>query len=277
MSHKSRRFMRLRALKLSCSFFSRPRPLFSIVCGLFYENTRCGIPLSDLHGSHLTSHNSRPSCAKTQKCPPVSPLPATLTHSLSRNPSVCHSYANTRGVGITAPKFFAPGLQFSTVDCKLPSALTTFRINTCISVASKRLDLPLESTLMKKGGEGGGVCAHSVNSAVSQPSPRLSPSETNNLQLKTVNSRPWALMDTCSLIDTLFSQGRSCSPRPERQNSLVPQPLAPLACVSRPGASDGAAIAPLSSVVFHAAIRAGKRPLSRGCRTLFSSQDDHGA
>jgi hypothetical protein len=34
--------------------------------------------------------------------------------------------------------------------------ITTFRINTCVSVASKRLYLPLESTLMKKGGEGGG-------------------------------------------------------------------------------------------------------------------------
>ena len=33
--------------------------------------------------------------------------------------------------------------------------ITTFRINTCISVASKRLYLPLESTLMKKGGGGG--------------------------------------------------------------------------------------------------------------------------
>src|ERR1700730_8768482 len=42
------------------------------------------------------------SCAKTQKCPPVSPLPATLTHSLSRNPFACHSYANTRDGGVSA-------------------------------------------------------------------------------------------------------------------------------------------------------------------------------
>jgi hypothetical protein len=35
--------------------------------------------------------------------------------------------------------------------------LTTFRINTYISVASKRLYLPLESTLMKKGGRGRGA------------------------------------------------------------------------------------------------------------------------
>ena len=37
--------------------------------------------------------------------------------------------------------------------------ITTFRINTSISVASKRLYLPLESTLMKKGGEGEGAPA----------------------------------------------------------------------------------------------------------------------
>jgi hypothetical protein len=35
--------------------------------------------------------------------------------------------------------------------------INTFRINTSISVASKQLDLPLESTLTKKRGEGGGV------------------------------------------------------------------------------------------------------------------------
>src|ERR1700730_12576249 len=34
-------------------------------------------------------------------------------------------------------------------------AVTTFRINTSISAASKRIYLSLESTLMKKGGEGG--------------------------------------------------------------------------------------------------------------------------
>ncbi len=33
-------------------------------------------------------------CIEAQKRPPVSPFPATLTHSLSCNPFVCHSYAN---------------------------------------------------------------------------------------------------------------------------------------------------------------------------------------
>src|SRR4029077_16193991 len=56
----------------------------------------------------------------------------------------CTSYENTRDGGATPPE----------VSSASP-ALTTFRINTCISVASKRLYLPLESTLMKKPGEGG--------------------------------------------------------------------------------------------------------------------------
>jgi hypothetical protein len=38
-----------------------------------------------------------------------------------------------------------------------PLFVSTFRINTCISVASKQLYLPLESTLVKKGGRGEGV------------------------------------------------------------------------------------------------------------------------
>jgi len=119
-------FFRLRALKLSCSFFSYSRPLFSIVYGLSDENTRDGIPLPDLRESQVTSHKSRPSCAKTQKCPPVSPLRATLTDSLSRNPFVCHSYANTRGVGATPRKFFSPlATRHSPL---LP--LSSFRINT---------------------------------------------------------------------------------------------------------------------------------------------------
>jgi hypothetical protein len=147
-------FILLPALKLSCLSFSSPRRLFSIVCGLFCENTSGGIPLPDLHGSHLTSHTSRPSCAETQKRPPVSPLAATLTDFLSRKSFACHSYTNTRGVCTTPCKFLASARQLSTVDGKVPSSLTTFRINTCISVASKRLYLPLESTLRKKGGRG---------------------------------------------------------------------------------------------------------------------------
>jgi len=143
---KSHHFSSLPALIFSCRSFSDLDPLFSITSGLFDKDTRGGIPLPA---------PSRVSQAQNRHF--LSPLLATLTDSLSRNSFPCRSYANTRGVGITPRKFLASGLQLSTVDCKLPSALTTFRINTCVSVASKGLYLPLESTLMKKPGEGGGV------------------------------------------------------------------------------------------------------------------------
>ena len=104
------------------------------------------------------------SCAKAQKHLSASPLFATLTDSLSRKSFPCHSYENTRGECIPPPKFFALGLQLSAVDCELSFSLTMFRINTYISVASKRLHLPLESTLTKKQGEGGGVLLTSCQS-----------------------------------------------------------------------------------------------------------------
>src|SRR6266446_9845554 len=48
-------------------------------------------------------------CTEAQKCPSVSPLPATLTHSVSRKSFPCHSYENTRDRGATPPpKFFSP-------------------------------------------------------------------------------------------------------------------------------------------------------------------------
>ena len=74
-----------------------------------------------------------------------------------KNTGVAYPFPIVPSHGPPLTSHFFPGLSFqlSTVDCKLPSALTTFRINTCISVASKQLYLPLESTLMKKPGEGG--------------------------------------------------------------------------------------------------------------------------
>src|ERR1700686_1930644 len=80
-------FILLPALKLSCLSFSYPRPLFSIVCGLFCENTGGGIPLPALHGSHLTSHKSRLSPIFTGHKSPVtshasvSPLDSALTRT----------------------------------------------------------------------------------------------------------------------------------------------------------------------------------------------------
>src|SRR6266851_1908282 len=81
---------RLRTLKLSCRSFSHPDPLFSITSALFLQNTRGGIPLRDLAR-----------CTEAQKCLFVSPLLATLTHSVSRKSFPCHSYANTRDRGVT--------------------------------------------------------------------------------------------------------------------------------------------------------------------------------
>jgi hypothetical protein len=133
-------FMRLRALELSCAFFRPSRRLFSITCALFFKNTGVAYPFPI-----CASHTEVPSPAqKAQKRPPASPVFATLTNSLSRKFFPCHSYENTRDGGATPPE----------VSSASP-ALTTFRINTYISVASKRLYLLLESTLMKNQGEGG--------------------------------------------------------------------------------------------------------------------------
>ncbi len=86
---------RLRTLKLSCRSFSDSRPLFSTASALFLQNTRGGIPLRDLVR-----------CNEAQKCLFVSPLPATLRHSVSRKSFPCHSYANTRDGGATAATNF---------------------------------------------------------------------------------------------------------------------------------------------------------------------------
>ncbi len=107
---------RLRTLDLSLRSFCDSRPLFSITSGLpavagpFLQNTRGGIPLRELAR-----------CTEAQKCLLVSPLLATLTHSVSRKSFPCHSYANTRDGGVTvAPvsasvslclSFQAPSLQ----------------------------------------------------------------------------------------------------------------------------------------------------------------------
>jgi len=86
-------------------------------------------------------------CTEAQKRHSLSPLFATLIRSLSRKSFLCHSYANTFAGCATPPKILP-----------LSPALTTFRINTCISVASKQLYPPVESTLVKKRGKGeGGV------------------------------------------------------------------------------------------------------------------------
>src|SRR5260370_39261853 len=86
---------RLRTLDFSLRSFSDSRPLFSTTSALFSQNTRGGIPFRDLVR-----------CTEAQKSLFLSPLLATLTHSLSRKSFPCHSYATTRHPGATAPSFF---------------------------------------------------------------------------------------------------------------------------------------------------------------------------
>ncbi len=61
------------------------------------------------------------SCTDAQKRPFVSPLFATLTHSLSRKSFPCHSYANTRDRGDHASQIFL-GLGSCFANTKRPDA-----------------------------------------------------------------------------------------------------------------------------------------------------------
>src|SRR6266852_5403059 len=103
---------RLRTLFLSLRSFLDSRPLFSITSALFLQNTRGGIPLRDLVRR-----------TEAQKCLSVTPLFATLTHSVSRKSFPCHSYANTRDGGATVPNFFvapSPLTSARSVSCSVP-------------------------------------------------------------------------------------------------------------------------------------------------------------
>jgi len=84
-------FSGLQTLFLSLRSFLRSDRFFSIACGLFLQNTRGGISRRELVR-----------CTEAQKCLFVSPLLATLTHSVSRKSFPCHSYENTRDGGITS-------------------------------------------------------------------------------------------------------------------------------------------------------------------------------
>ncbi len=84
-------FSGLQTLFLSLRSFSHPDSLFSTTSALFLQNTRGGIPLRKLAR-----------CTEAQKCLSVSPLFATLTHSVSRKSFPCHSYENIRDGGVTS-------------------------------------------------------------------------------------------------------------------------------------------------------------------------------
>src|ERR1700686_3055418 len=92
-------------------------------------------------------------------CTLLNSLASLFAHAFVCFQSFADSFCKTPGVGYPGSNCGIPG-----VDPKIGSPnlhnfgapITTFRINTYISVASKQLYLPLESTLMKKQGEGGG-------------------------------------------------------------------------------------------------------------------------
>jgi hypothetical protein len=73
---------------------------------------------------------------KAQKRAPVTPLFATLTHSLSRKSFACHSYANTRGVGIPTSIFRS---RFGTPDSELDTKSPGFCALAYVAAKSFRI------------------------------------------------------------------------------------------------------------------------------------------
>src|SRR5216684_6171983 len=116
---------RLRTLFLSLRSFLDSRPLFSITSALFLQNTRGGIPLRDLVRR-----------TEAQKCLSVTPLFATLTHSVSRKSFPCHSYANTRDGGATlAPVSASASLCLESAGC--PNRFSLFPVSRLLHPASR--------------------------------------------------------------------------------------------------------------------------------------------
>ena len=134
-----------------CSLFTAPALSFQQLAASFCKTPGVGVPL----------RTGR--CTEAPKCPSVSPLPATLTHSVSRKSFPCHSYANTRDRGVTPTKFFSPLVYperlLRRATRHLPLALTPFRINTCKSVSKQRALTPFRINTYEKHREGGGVGA----------------------------------------------------------------------------------------------------------------------
>ena len=91
-----------------------------------------------LRGSQVTTHRSRPSCAKVQKLRFVSPLFATLTDSLSRKSFPCHSYANTRDGGATPPPIFTAGSKYRRKSFRIRS----YRKRACKSFRMRSYEIP---------------------------------------------------------------------------------------------------------------------------------------
>ena len=120
------------------------------------------VPQNSLHCLLAHSRVSRTpqalsDCA-SMPCALLNSLVALFSTAVVCFQELARSFAKTPGVGVPRQQLrhSRHGSQpWLTELHNFGAPVNTFRINTCISVASKRLYLPLESTLMKKGGEGG--------------------------------------------------------------------------------------------------------------------------
>ena len=87
------------SLSHSCKLLCAPQKANSLQISnfqtLFAKHPGWGYPSEDVR------------CTEAQKCRSVSPLFATLTHSVSRKSFACHSYASTRDGGVTPPPISA--------------------------------------------------------------------------------------------------------------------------------------------------------------------------
>src|SRR5260370_32950189 len=134
---KTRPF-RINRLGTLCAEAKTSNPLFSVHCALFCKTPGVGYPTLPRRASLPPSYAPRGAsipctltrlrilpvttgcvplrklvrCTEAQKCLSVTPLFATLKHSMSRKSFPCHSYANTRdGAATVAPvsaPFFSP-------------------------------------------------------------------------------------------------------------------------------------------------------------------------
>ena len=114
------------------------------------------------HGYYRNSIITRTAQALSARdsmpCALLNSLVALFSTAVVCFQELAHSFAKTPGVGVPRRQLrhSCDGSQpWLTELHNFGAPVNTFRINTCISVASKRLHLPLESTLMKKGGGGG--------------------------------------------------------------------------------------------------------------------------
>jgi hypothetical protein len=115
------------------------------------------VPQNSLHCLLAHSRVSRTaqtlSARASMSCALLNTLVALFSTAVVCFQELARSFAKTPGVGVARqqPRRSCDGSQpWLTELHNFGAPVNTFRINTCISVVSKRLHLPLESTLMKK-------------------------------------------------------------------------------------------------------------------------------